>query len=232
MLRSLQRAVYSPEDEGHYALASDCYTHFTSPIRRYPDLTIHRLITAMIQKRKAHRDMAELVVVGEHCSDRERRAEAAERELSRVKLLNYMATRIGEEMDAVITGIEEFGLFVQGLAVPAEGLIRTAALADDYYFFEKATHSLTGRRSGNSFRLGDPIRVAVVRVDVDRRELDFRQVLADGPPRVPEPTRRAEHSSQGGVRGHEKKRAKDAGHNPRGQPKDKRPKKRGKKRGG
>ncbi len=231
MLRSLQRAVYSPEDEGHYALASECYTHFTSPIRRYPDLTIHRLVTSLIQKRKANRDFAELVVVGEHCSDRERRAEAAERELTRVKLLNYMQSRVGEEMDAVITGVEEFGLFVQGLAVPAEGLLRTAALADDYYTYDKSTHSLAGRRSGNTFRLGDPIRVAVVRVDVDRRELDFRLVVADQPARVPKPTRRGGRSMHEDIHARNKKRGKDTGHDPRGQPKEKRPKKRGKKRG-
>ena len=94
-------------------------------------------------------------------------------------------------MDGVITGVEEFGLFVQGLAVPAEGLLRTAALADDYYFYDKATHSLAGRRSGNSFRLGDPIRVAVARVDVDRRELiDCRRRWL---PTVPKPTRRDGH---------------------------------------
>lgn len=176
VLRSLQRAVYSPEQEGHYALASDCYCHFTSPIRRYPDLTIHRLVDALLHKRKIKNDLTELVVQGEHCSDRERRAEAAERELTKVKLLNYMAGRIGEELDAVITGVEDFGLFAQGIAIPAEGLIHVTALADDIYHFDKASHSLSGRRSGNSFRLGDAVRVSVVRVDVDRRELDFRLV--------------------------------------------------------
>ncbi|HEX3659326.1 MAG TPA: ribonuclease R [Pirellulales bacterium] len=182
VLRSLQRAVYSPEEEGHYALASDCYCHFTSPIRRYPDLTIHRLVDGLVTHRKSRRDFTELVVLGEHCSDRERRAEAAERELTKIKLLTFFESRIGDEMDAVITGVEDFGLFAQGIEIPGEGLIRTSSLADDYYAYDKSTHSLVGRREGNRFRLGDRVRVCVARVDLDRRELDFRlvQVTASG----------------------------------------------------
>ena len=190
VLRSLQRAVYSPEEEGHYALASDCYCHFTSPIRRYPDLTIHRLIDAAAAAQEAPATIsAELVVLGEHCSDRERRAEAAERELTKVKLLIYLATRIGEEMDAVVTGVEEFGLFVQGVDLPAEGLIHVSSLADDYYRFDRA-HAQPGRPSlGQQLPLGRPVRVTVARVDVDRRELDFRLVdnWAGPPQRVREP---------------------------------------------
>jgi ribonuclease R len=175
-LRSLQRAVYSPAEEGHYALASKCYCHFTSPIRRYPDLTIHRLVDALLAKKRARGDVGELVALGEHCSEREQRAEKAERELTKLKLLIYMSTRIGEEMDAVVTGVEEFGLFVQGITVPAEGLVHVTTLADDYYRFERASHTLTGNRSGNAFRLGDMLRVEVARVDIDRRELDFRVI--------------------------------------------------------
>jgi ribonuclease R len=176
VLRSLQRAVYSPEEEGHYALASDTYCHFTSPIRRYPDLTIHRLLDAILKGKKAVNDFAELVVLGEHCSDRERRAEAAERELTKLKLLHYLEDRIGQEMDGIVTGVEEFGLFVQGVQLPAEGLVHVTTLADDYYHFDRRSHTLTGRRAGNAFRLGDLVRVEVARVDIDRRELDFRIV--------------------------------------------------------
>ena len=176
LLRSMQRAVYSPVEEGHYALASECYCHFTSPIRRYPDLTVHRLLDAVITGRKPANDYDELVVLGEHCSNRERRAETAERQLVKLKLLGYMSQRIGEEMDAVVSGVESFGLFAQGVQLPAEGLIRIDALMDDYYQFDRSTHTLAGRRKGNTFRLGDRIRVAVARVDLDRRELDFRFV--------------------------------------------------------
>ncbi len=182
VLRSLQRAVYSPEVEGHYALASDTYCHFTSPIRRYPDLTVHRLLDAILKQKKAPNDLAQLVVLGEHCSDRERRAEAAERELSKLKLLYYLSDRIGQEMDGVVTGVEEFGLFVQGVELPAEGLVHIATLADDYYHFERRAHTLTGRRAGNAFRLGDLVRVEVARVDIDRRELDFRIIDRKGRP--------------------------------------------------
>lgn len=186
VLRSLQRAVYSPAPEGHYALASDCYCHFTSPIRRYPDLTVHRLVDALIAGKKPVSEMNELIVQGEHCSEREERAELAERELTRVKLLNYLSTRLGDELDAVVTGVEEYGLFVQGLELPADGLIHITSLQDDYYRFDRASHSLTGYRSGNLFRLGDLVRVAVVRVDVDRRELDFRLVQRKKRPARPE----------------------------------------------
>ena len=176
VLRSLQRAIYSPKDEGHYALASECYCHFTSPIRRYPDLTVHRLVTAILSKAKPRNDYEQLVTLGRHCSDREQRAEAAERDLSKLKLLAYLSDRIGEEMDAVVTGVESYGIFVQGIKLPAEGLVRVETLSDDYYRFDRATHTLAGHREGNRFRLGDLLRVAVARVDLERRELDFRVV--------------------------------------------------------
>jgi ribonuclease R len=173
-LRAMQRAVYSPKDEGHYALASDCYCHFTSPIRRYPDLHIHRLLDDLIRGRKPRMHLGELVVLGQHCSDREQRATAAERDLTNLKLLAYLSDQVGLEMDGLVTGVENFGLFVQGVDLPAEGLIRTESLSDDYYTFDRATHSLTGRRFGNRYRLGDRLRVVVSRVDPLRRELDFR----------------------------------------------------------
>ena len=155
VLRSLKRAIYSPETEGHYALASDCYCHFTSPIRRYPDLTVHRLVDALLAKSKPRNNYDELVVLARHCSDREQRAEAAERDLTKLKLLAYLSTRIGEEMDALVTGVESYGIFVQGVALPAEGLVRVETLGDDSYFFDRASHTLAGHRAGNCFRLGD-----------------------------------------------------------------------------
>ncbi|MGB6042999.1 MAG: ribonuclease R [Pirellulales bacterium] len=176
VLRSMQKAVYGPEEVGHYALASESYCHFTSPIRRYPDLTVHRLIDSLLAKRKPKQTLDELASLGEHCSQREQRAAEAERELTKVKLLNYMSDRIGEEMDAVVTGVQQFGLFAQGIKLPAEGLIHISSLQDDNYRYDSRSHSLTGNRKGNSFRLGDFLRVAVAHVDVDRRELDFRLV--------------------------------------------------------
>ncbi|RIK80311.1 MAG: ribonuclease R [Planctomycetota bacterium] len=179
-LRSMQRAVYSPEDEGHYALASECYCHFTSPIRRYPDLTIHRLIDELAQGKKPQQSMEQLLVLGDHCSDREQRATEAERELNKVKLLNYLADKIGLELSGYITGVESYGLFITGAEIPAEGFVPLAGLTDDYYRYDRAGHVLQGLRSGNAYRLGDSVRVAVAAVDVDRRELDFRLVGRTG----------------------------------------------------
>ena len=173
-LRSMQRAVYSPEEEGHFALSSDCYCHFTSPIRRYPDLTVHRLFDDLAQGRKPQQSMEAILILGDHCSDREQRAAEAERELKKVKLLSYLADKIGTEMNGVVTGVESFGLFVTGSELPAEGFIHISGLTDDYYRFDRAGHVIHGMRSGNSYRLGDPVRIAVAAVDVDRRELDFR----------------------------------------------------------
>ena len=184
LLRSLQRAAYSPEEEGHYALASDCYCHFTSPIRRYPDLSVHRLLDSYIKDKKPNYDFGELAVLGEHCSARERRSEEAERELTRVKLLEYLSTRIGTTMEGVVTGVEEYGLFVQGIELPADGLVHVTSLADDYYRYDRRAHTLIGHRAGNAYRLGDQVTVTVARVDVDRRELDYR-IVARGKTAAP-----------------------------------------------
>jgi ribonuclease R len=178
VLRSLSRAVYGPQEDGHYALASDCYCHYTSPIRRYPDLTVHRALELLARGRRAAAEG--LPRLGEECSLLERRAESAERELVKLKLLLFLSSRIGEEMDAVVTGVEAFGLFVQGLGLPAEGLVTLESLPDDSYRFERTSHTLIGRRPGNSFRLGDRVRVTVFRVDLERRTLDFRLVEEGG----------------------------------------------------
>ena len=175
LLRSMQQAVYSPDDTGHYALAEADYCHFTSPIRRYPDLTVHRLIGQIAAGRSpSPQPIPELIQLGKHCSITERRAEKAERELIRIKMLRYMSERIGEEMDAIITGVESFGMFCQGVEIPAEGMIHLSSLSDDFYIFDQATRRLTGSRTHHEFRLGDPIRVVVAAVDIDRRQLDLR----------------------------------------------------------
>jgi ribonuclease R len=189
VLRSMQKAIYAPTDEGHYALNKEHYCHFTSPIRRYPDLTVHRMIETLARGKRPVDDLERMTMLGEHCSEREQRAEGAERELKKVKLLSYLAKRLGETMEAVITGVEDFGLFAQGVELPAEGLIHVDTLDDDHYRFDSATHSLAGYRSGNRYRLGDLIRVEIAHVDIDRRELDLRVVKrlghAGGPRRKP-----------------------------------------------
>lgn len=182
LLRSLKQAHYSPEEIGHYALAAQHYCHFTSPIRRYPDLEVHRLVGKLIDGtlHEAVPGESELFAKGEHCSRTERRAEQAERELVKVKLLTYMADRVGEEFFAVITGVQDFGFFCQVVDVPAEGLVHVSSLGDDYYEFDRAGNALAGRQRGGRYQLGDTVRVVVARVDVDRRQLDFRLAGAQG----------------------------------------------------
>jgi ribonuclease R len=176
LLRSLKQAEYTVAEVGHYALGVDDYCHFTSPIRRYPDLTVHRAVADVLFDRKSKRggDVVALAKVARQSSVQERKAEQAERELIKVKLLTFLQDKVGLEMDAMITGVERFGLFCQGVEIPADGLVHITALdRNDYYEFDEATFSLIARRSGRQFRLGDQLRVKVAHVDVDRRQLDF-----------------------------------------------------------
>ena len=180
LLRSLKQAVYSPVDDGHYALASDNYCHFTSPIRRYPDLTVHRQLNQWLKTGRASGHAVELAALGEHCSKTERRADIAERELVRLKLLTYLSTRIGLELDVIITGVADYGFFAQAEELSVEGLVHISTLTDDYYDYEEASHSLIGKRTRRRFRLGDRVRAKVVRVDLQRRQLDFRVMTKRG----------------------------------------------------
>ncbi|MFM7149750.1 MAG: ribonuclease R, partial [Gemmataceae bacterium] len=151
LLRSLKQAKYSPEEEGHYALAIENYCHFTSPIRRYPDLVIHRMIEQRLKRGKISGNFTEMLALGEHCSKMERRAEMAERELIKIKLLSYLSDRVGMEMEVIITGVADYGFFAQAEQLPIEGLVHISTLQDDFYFYEEETHSLTGRRFKRHF---------------------------------------------------------------------------------
>ncbi|MFP6675878.1 MAG: ribonuclease R, partial [Pirellulaceae bacterium] len=174
VLRSMQKAVYSPRQEGHYALNSDNYCHFTSPIRRYPDLVIHRMFDDLLRGKRPRSNFGQLATMGDHCSDRERRAEKAERELVKLKLLGLLAQQIGTVMQAVITGVEDFGLFAQCVDLPIDGFLALDALPRDRYYFDASAHLLWGHGEQNQFRLGDAIAVEVARVDFDRRELTLK----------------------------------------------------------
>ena len=171
MLRAMKQAVYSAENSGHYALAAGFYTHFTSPIRRYPDLIVHRLLRKL-------RDHNEIVVDGlediaEHCSVTERRAVDAERELVDWKKVRFMADKVGDVFDAVVSGVTGFGLYVELLDYFVEGLVHMSTLVDDYYHYNETTHTLSGDATGRMFRLGDEVSVQLVRVNLTDRQLDF-----------------------------------------------------------
>ncbi len=181
-LRSLKQAEYSPATIGHFALSEPQYCHFTSPIRRYPDLTIHRLIDVLIHRTRKPKipSEADLVRIGEQCSMTERRAESAERELKKVKLLLFLSDKIGWKQEATITGVERFGIFCMGVTLPAEGLIHVKRLPDDGYDYDQKSHTLTARRSGAVYRLGDRLMVEVAAIDLHKRLLEYKLVPQEG----------------------------------------------------
>jgi ribonuclease R len=171
MLRSLRQAVYSPENVGHFGLAYDAYTHFTSPIRRYPDLVIHRAIKAALAgKRYDPGDWHEL---GARCSETERRADEATRDVEAWLKCYYMQDRIGEGFTGTVSGVASFGVFVALDAVYVEGLVHISELGADYFHYDAAKHQLLGERTGRRFRLGDRIPVKLVRVDMETTKMDF-----------------------------------------------------------
>jgi ribonuclease R len=174
-LRSMKQARYSGKNLGHFGLASDAYAHFTSPIRRYPDLHVHRVLTAWLQGRTGGSPIRaeELEATAVHCSVRERRAEAAERDSVEAKTIRYMERHLGDEFVGTISGVTGFGLFVMMDEVLTEGLVRLSSLLDDFYVYDADTFTLTGRRSRRRLRLGDRVRVQVVRVDSENRQIDL-----------------------------------------------------------
>ncbi|MDP3280328.1 MAG: VacB/RNase II family 3'-5' exoribonuclease, partial [Nitrosomonas sp.] len=175
MLRSLQQAVYSPDIAGHFGLAYDYYTHFTSPIRRYPDLLIHRAIKAVLNGKSY--EPGDWNALGKHCSLTERRADEATRDVESWLKCFYMQDRIGECFDGVISSVTGFGLFVALDNVYVEGLVHISELPSDYFHFDATKHTLLGERSGKQYRLGDRLQVKLVRVDLETSKIDF--VLAE-----------------------------------------------------
>jgi ribonuclease R len=199
VLKSLTRAEYSPKPDGHFALASDCYSHFTSPIRRYADLTVHRLLDAYFEAAgsNAPGHMAkpkgrvrvnadeqpsfdDLVTLGKHISFTERRAEGAERELRKLKILYLLESRLGEEFDGVVTGIANFGLYVQLNQYLVDGVCRFDDLMDDWWDIDERSGVVRGQRSGRRIGIGDAVKVKIARVVSARRELDLALVKVVG----------------------------------------------------
>lgn len=174
VLKSMSKAIYTPDNEGHFALDMHHYCHFTSPIRRYPDLSVHRLVDNLLSN-KSTPDAAygSLLKLGQHCSDMERNAAMAERELTQLKLLHFLKKHIGETMEAVISRVFADGIHARCLKMPVDGFIPVSNLPTDQYRFERRGQMLTGFRDGNRFRLGDQITVKIDRVDLQERQLFF-----------------------------------------------------------
>ena len=198
MLRTMQKARYDPANLGHFGLATQSYAHFTSPIRRYPDLVVHRTLRewrhGRLNEPLRQARTEDLPDVARHTSERERRAADAERELLQWKKVRFMADKVGDEFEGYVTGVAPFGLFVELTEHYVEGLVHVSTLADDYYRFLERAHALFGETTRKTYRLGDRVRVQVVRVDMERRQVDLG--LVD----VLEAVRRAERT-RGAARG-------------------------------
>jgi len=180
LLRSLSQAVYAPENLGHFGLSFDAYTHFTSPIRRYPDLLVHRAIRHIVKggtvKNWAY-SVPDMVGFGEHCSMTERRADEATRDAVDWLKCEYMMDKLGDEFEGMITAVTGFGIFVELDDIYVEGLVHITELKKDYYHFDQIKHELVGERTGRSYKLTDRVKIKVARVDLDDKKIDF--VLAD-----------------------------------------------------
>lgn len=211
MLRTMQKAQYDSVNAGHFGLASKTYTHFTSPIRRYPDLVVHRLL----RERRGRELSAErqealsevLPEVGRHTSVMERRAEEAEREIIQWKKVRFMTDKVGDEFTGYVTGVTGFGLFVELIEPFVEGLVHISSMADDYYRFLDSDHTLVGENTGQTYKLGDRVAVQLLRVDTDRRQIDLglveilAAVRASAGPRGPGRSRVAPRGRSSGKRG-------------------------------
>ncbi len=173
-IRSMAKAIYSEHNIGHYGLGFKYYTHFTSPIRRFPDLIVHQLIYDYLENQgRARYSLEQVKYFAEHSSDKERDAVQAERLSIKLKQMEYLRNHLGDIFDAVISGITNFGIFIQLSENLAEGLVKLRDMEDDYYIFDEKNYSLVGKSSGKKYRLGDKIRVQLVRIDEERRETDF-----------------------------------------------------------
>jgi ribonuclease R len=190
LLRSMSQAVYSPELKGHFGLALEAYAHFTSPIRRYPDLLVHRAIRHCLQGKPVESffyGFPDMVLLGEQCSANERRADEATRDVVSWLKCEYMMDKVGEEFPGIISAVTSFGLFVELADIYVEGLVHISNLAQDYFHFDATSHQLRGERTGINYRLGDSVNVMVARVDLDEKKIDFelagKQVVMDTKPK-------------------------------------------------
>ncbi len=198
VLRSMQQARYAFETHGHFGLASEAYTHFTSPIRRYPDLIVHRLLKKVMNKKMGEKEKArwahKLPEIALHCSKQERLAVDAEREVIKRRQVKFMTDKVGEKYTGIVTGVTAYGFFVQLDEYFVEGLVRMSSLHDDYYIFDEKRHALIGRTHRRAYRLGQAIEVLVAAVDTENWQIDFK--LTEG--RVRPPVKRRQYKKSAG----------------------------------
>ena len=176
LLRSMRQAQYTPENQGHFGLAYDCYTHFTSPIRRYPDVIVHRAIKHILSGQSVDKfiyDDDMMIDIGEHASLTERRADLATRDATDWLKCEFMQDKVGQEFEGLITDVTSFGVFVELMDIYVQGLVHITALDNDYYHFDSVQRLLRGKRSGKIYQLGDHLKIIVARVDLDERQIDF-----------------------------------------------------------
>jgi ribonuclease R len=172
MLRSMAKAEYSPANIGHFGLGFPYYAHFTSPIRRYPDVIVHRLLKEYSSGTTGY-NFETLIKHGEHCSTRERVAVDAERDSVKLKQVEFLSTKIGQSFNGTITGVMERGIFVNLNDIHCEGMVRISDLKGDYYVFNSKIHALVGKSSGKSYKMGDEIKVKVESTNLQKRQIDF-----------------------------------------------------------
>ena len=183
LLRSMSQAVYSPDIKGHFGLALEAYAHFTSPIRRYPDLLVHRAIRHCLEGKSPESfvyGMPEMIMLGEHCSANERRADDATRDVVSWLKCEYMLDKVGEEFSGIISAVTSFGFFVELADIYVEGLVHISNLGQDYFHFDPTSHQLKGERTNTNYRLGDTVKIRVMRVDLDEKKMDFELVHKEG----------------------------------------------------
>lgn len=183
LLRSLSQAVYSTQNIGHFGLAYEQYCHFTSPIRRYPDLLVHRQIKAILHRQKSILEQSQVGIeaMGIHCSLTERRADEATRDVTRWLKCQYIAQHVGDAFQGIISGVTRFGFFVELQALYIDGLVHVASLQDDYYEFDSVRHRLVGSRSGRLFELGQTVEVKVADINIEQRKIDFDLITVARP---------------------------------------------------
>jgi ribonuclease R len=211
MLRSLKQAVYLPDNQGHFGLSLKAYAHFTSPIRRYPDLMVHRAIRHVLRGGKAEDfdyNNGDMSLIGDNCSMTERRADEATRDAVDWLKCEYMQDKLGETFPGRITSVTSFGLFVELDDIYVEGLVHVTSLKSDYYRFDNVHHCLNGERSGRSYRLGDSMDVLVARVDLDEKKIDFEPVEEDVPGEE-QATRKKPKKKKGGFKGKGRSKSRD-----------------------